>query len=388
MFKRLASSGINFLVLVISIAVFACAFFGMIALGKVQRPATIVILTASRNLRIGETITQADITEKSVYKDENTALMYIPADQIADVTGGIVALPINQGQPIMRNSILSPAGENTLADERVVVRFDGPLHNAAGEVLRVYPLIRDELLKNLGWKTAFRPEIALVRDSVSFRKISESDLVSAVALPHKDLIVIDYSKMNIHPFTLETTLKHEMCHLELHHHIQGGKLPRWLDEGVCQWVTGGLSEIMTDGNRSTLRTATLSNRLISIERLSESFPADRKDLVLAYEESRSLVEYIEKEFGASGVLRTLEYMSSGDNVEVAVQKSLLLSLEELQSRWRSSLVRKTSWFSYIGDNLYEILFLFAALTAIYGFFVVLKKKRAYKDEDAPEEEEA
>ncbi len=113
MFKRLASSGINFLVLVISIAVFACAFFGMIALGKVQRPATIVILTASRNLSIGETITQADITEKSVYKDENTALMYIPADQIADVTGGIVALPISQGQPIMRNSILSPAGENT-----------------------------------------------------------------------------------------------------------------------------------------------------------------------------------------------------------------------------------------------------------------------------------
>ena len=113
MFKRLAGSGINFLVLVISVAIFACAFFGMLALGNLQRPATIVILTASRNLNIGEIITQADITEKSVYEDENTALMYIPAEQIADVTGGIVALPIAQGQPIMRNAILSPAGENT-----------------------------------------------------------------------------------------------------------------------------------------------------------------------------------------------------------------------------------------------------------------------------------
>lgn len=113
MFKRLASSGINFLVLVISVAIFACAFFGMLALGNLQRPATIIILTASRNLSIGEIITQADITEKSVYEDENTALMYIPAEQIADVTGGIVALPISQGQPIMRNTILSPAGENT-----------------------------------------------------------------------------------------------------------------------------------------------------------------------------------------------------------------------------------------------------------------------------------
>jgi hypothetical protein len=113
MFKRLAGSGINFLVLVISVAIFACAFFGMIALDNLQRPATIVILTASRDLNIGDIIAQADITEKSVYEDENTALMYIPAEQIADVTGGIVALPIAQGQPIMRNAILSPAGENT-----------------------------------------------------------------------------------------------------------------------------------------------------------------------------------------------------------------------------------------------------------------------------------
>jgi len=205
----------------------------------------------------------------------------------------------------------SYAGENTLANERVIVRFDGPLHNPAGEVLRVYPLIQEELLKNLGWKTAFRPEVVLVKDSVSFRRISGSDLVTAIAIPQKDRIVIDYSKMNVRPFTLEATLKHELCHLELHHHIPGGKLPRWLDEGTCQWVTGGLAEIMTYGNRSTLRAATLSGRLISVERLSESFPVDGKDLILAYEESLSIVEYIEKEFGASGVSRSSFIPQSG-----------------------------------------------------------------------------
>lgn len=281
----------------------------------------------------------------------------------------------------------SYAGENTLEDERAFVRFDSPLHNSAKEVLRVYPLIRKELRKDLGWETAFRPEIVLIRDSVSFRRVSGNDLVTALAVPHKDLIVIDYSKLNIRPFTLEITLKHELCHLELHHHIPGGRLPRWLDEGICQWVTGGFAEIITDGSRSTLREATLSDRLISIERLSEDFPSDGKDLILAYEESRSIVEYIEREFGAPGVLRILEHMSSGDSLEIAVRKGLLISLDELEKRWRSSLVRQTSWFSYIGDNLYEILFLFAALIAIYGFFVVLKKKRAYKDEDEVDREE-
>lgn len=268
---------------------------------------------------------------------------------------------------------------NTIGDERAVVRFDDSLHSPAREVLRVYPSIREKLLRDLGWKTAFRPEIVLSKDSVAFRRVSGSDLITAIAIPQKDLVIIDYSKMNVHPFTLETTLKHELCHLELHHHIHDGKLPRWFDEGICQWVTGGLAEIMTSGSKSVLREATLTNRLIGIERLSERFPADGRDLLLAYEESRSIVEYIAKEFGTSGLRRILEQMGSGDNQDDAVQKSLLISLAELEKRWRLSLAENTSWFTYISDNMYEILFLFAAMITVYGFFMMLKKKRAYKD---------
>jgi hypothetical protein len=74
-------------------------------------------------------------------------------------------------------------------------------------------------------------------------------------------------------------------------------------------------------------------------------------------------------------------MSRGDALEEAVRKSLLISLDELEKRWRSSLAEKTWWLSYLGDNLYEILFLFAALITVYGFLRILKKKREYKDED-------
>ncbi len=281
----------------------------------------------------------------------------------------------------------SYAEKQTLGDERVIVRFDGPLRNAAAEVLKVYPAIRMELMKDLGWGTDFRPEIVLVKDSVSFRRVAESDLVTALAVPQKDLIVIDYSKMNVYPFTLGATLKHELCHLELHHHIAEGNLPRWFDEGICQWVSGGLAEIITDGKRSILKEAALSNRLMSIERLAERFPADGRDLLLAYEESRSVVEYVKKEFGVSGVRGILEHMSMGDNLEDAVRKSLLISLDELERRWRSSLAEKASWLSSIGDHLYEILFLFASLITIYGFFRVLKKRREYKDEDGEDREE-
>ena len=278
------------------------------------------------------------------------------------------------------------AEKHTLEGERVVVRFDSPLRNAAREVLKEYPGIRAELMRDLGWQTDFRPEIVLVKDRASFRKGVESDLVAALAVPQEDLIVIDYSRMNVHPFTLGATLKHELCHLELHHHIAGGKLPRWLDEGICQWVTGGLAEIMTDGSRSMLREAALSNRLMSIERLAERFPTDGRDLLLAYEESRSIVEYIKKEFGVPGLQRILEQMGRGDTLENAVIESILISPDELERRWRSSLAGRTWWLSSLGDHLYEILFLCAALITIFGFFRVLKKKREYKDEDEEDRE--
>ena len=282
----------------------------------------------------------------------------------------------------------SYAGQQTLADERVVVRFDDPLLNAAKAVLRVFPDIRAELERDLGRATAFRPEVILIKDSVSFRKTAGNDLVTAFAIPQKNLMVIDYARMHVHPFTLGTTLKHELCHLELHHHISDGRLPRWLDEGICQWVTGGLAEIMTDGSRSVLREATLSGRIIGIEGLAERFPAGGRDLLLAYEESKSIIEYIEKEFGASGIRGIVKHMAEGDHAEDAVRKSLMISLDELEERWRSSLVEETSWFSYVGDNIYEILFLFAALLTLCGFVRMLNRKRAYKDEDEePWEEE-
>jgi hypothetical protein len=280
----------------------------------------------------------------------------------------------------------SPAQEGVIRDERVVVRFDDRLENAAKEITGLYPSVRRELTKDLGWETDFRPEIVLMKDSASFRRVSGSKLVTAFAVPKEDLIVIDYSKMGVHPFTIEMTLKHELCHLELHRHIAGEKLPRWLDEGTCQWVTGGLAEVINEGAGSVLRDAILSNRLIGIGRLTENFPTDGRDLILAYEESRSIVEYIKKKYGVSGIRGILEQMSRGDDLEAALQTGLSISPDDLEEQWRSSLSRKSALPSYIRDNLYEILFSSAALITVCGFFRALRKRRAYKDEDEESDE--
>src|SRR5208283_2145176 len=105
----------------------------------------------------------------------------------------------------------SYAERHIIEDERAIVRFDDPFQTSAMEVLKSYPGIREELARDIGWGTDSRPEIILVKDSNAFNKVAGSDLVTAIAVPKNNLIIMDASKMNVYPFTLRVTLKHEMC---------------------------------------------------------------------------------------------------------------------------------------------------------------------------------
>lgn len=263
----------------------------------------------------------------------------------------------------------------------VIVLFEEPLGIAAKEVADIYTGLKVELEETLKWRLNFRPTVLLIKNRKLFQKMAGSNLIVAFAIPQKNLVVIDYSKMNTHPFTLEITLKHELCHLLLHHHIRRVNLPKWLDEGISQWVSDGIAEIIMDKKRSVLKEATLSGDYININELAASFPEDKKSLLLAYEESKSLVEYISSKFGRNGILNILKHLKDGYEVDVAILKGLSIPFDELERRWHSHLRKRTTWFPYLTTNLYKILFFLAALMTIYGFIRLLIKKRGYEDEE-------
>ena len=205
-----------------------------------------------------------------------------------------------------------------------------------------------------------------------------SSYIVAFAMPHKNLMVIDYSKMRTHPFSIEVTLKHELCHLLLNHYINREKLPKWLNEGIAQWVSGGIGELIMSENRSLLDGAILSGKYINIRALQKRFPRDRKSLILAYEESKSLVEYIISKHGNDGILMILKHLKDGDEPDVAILKSLSISIDELEKGWYTYHKKRISWFTYLTNNLYGILFFLSALILIYGFIRRLMQKRAYE----------
>lgn len=294
----------------------------------------------------------------------------------------VIALLLVMTSPV---AFSNRVNTDIIQNEEVVIHFEKPLQNVAKVVADIYPDVKAELEKALGWKLDFRPVVVIIKDRKAFQKMAGSDLVVAFAVPGSNLIIIDYSRMDTHPFTLEVTLKHELSHLLLHYYIDSRNLPKWLNEGVSQWVSGGMAEIIMGEKKVSLRRATLSGKFISLKDLAERFPEDKEALLLAYEQSKSIVEYINREFGTSAILQILHFLKNGDEIDVAVQKSLSIPLEELEGRWQNHLREKTLWIAYLGDSLYTILFFFAALMTTYGFIMFLIKKRAYKDEDDDED---
>ncbi len=257
------------------------------------------------------------------------------------------------------------------------VFYASHLKNISQEVLTIYPVVHNELETDLQIKIDFSPNVIL-NTGDEFKKIVGSDFIVAFAIPDRKLIVIDTSRVFTKPFTLKTTLKHETCHLLLHRYINNP--PRWLDEGICQWVSGGISELMVEHQERSLSKAVVSDRLIEINRLN-LFPRDEQNLTLAYEESKSFIEFIEKKFGKQGILLLLRFLKEGNTVNESINKALGITMQELEYAWHVDLKKKHTWFSYLSNNIYIILFFFATLLMIYGFMRFLKRKKEYVDED-------
>jgi hypothetical protein len=284
---------------------------------------------------------------------------------------------------IMVLFLLKPVGAAeplTLQNDNIAVVYEPSLARAAENVIQIYPRLRQALEEFFGWNFDIRPQVVLVNDAQTFQKLSRSNFFVAYAVPDRNLIVIDYSKMNIRPFTLDTTLKHELCHLLLHLHIESRDLPKWVDEGVCQWVSDGIGELFVDKGWSGLDAAVMAGRGIPLRRLTEYFPRDKASLILAYEQSKSVINYIDRQYGKHAILDILNNLRNGEDIETALNNSLGLSVRHLEREWRENLESTPRWLVFLANHMYAILFFLAAVLSFFGFIrLLIKRRKKYKE---------
>ena len=267
----------------------------------------------------------------------------------------------------------------------MILVFDLRIQPLADEVHRHYPSVKQELELTFGWPLKYKPTVILIPDKGEFQRIVPNPLFIAVAIPSQNTIVIDTSRIQTPPHNLRITLAHELAHLLLHQHIQSVHLPRWLDEGVCQWFTGGVAEILFDRDRPMLGRALGSGEIIGLSEISRRFPSEPRSLMLAYEQSRDIVTLIANRYGGENLIGILNRLRAGDNIGNSIQAQLGISQEELEKFWQRKLTGGVIWWGRVATHLYSILFFLAALLTVAGFWVRrLRRKKMPEDDEAPE----
>jgi|Deesub1362A_J573_1020465.scaffolds.fasta_scaffold00271_41 hypothetical protein len=264
------------------------------------------------------------------------------------------------------------------------ILFPPSLIQGAEEIARMYPGVKDETTKRLGIDLKAGPTVYLAHNEEFRRMTGGVSLVTAFAVPGADRIVINYSEMKNSSLILKSTLMHELCHLMLHDYIDSSLLPKWFDEGVCQWVSGGMADIINFDNKKVLKEATITNSYIPLNVLRDRFPSQDKALMLSYAESRSIIEYIHETYGREGVLLIIEALHRGRTIDGAVREVLSVTLKGLEKNWHAYLKRRYTWYYFVADNILWIVFIFGALITFAGYIRMRIRMRRHFKEDEEE----
>jgi hypothetical protein len=269
---------------------------------------------------------------------------------------------------------------NHLKGNGVEVLFSPTLESASKKTALMTPEIKKDLQKVFNWSFTFSPTVLLMNDPHRFRLITHSPLVVGFAVPEKNLVVIDYTRIR-NPLEFRDILKHELCHLLIHKHITHVRIPRWFDEGIAQWSSNGVMDIVHDPKDALLPKAAFSDQVIPLGALNKVFPQNASALRLAYEESISFIDFIIAGYGKPALLEILQLMKHGTPLRKAIMKVCGIPLYQMEEKWRHSLEQSSAWFAHLSYYLYDILFALGGLMVIYGFIKLLRKKKAYIEEE-------
>jgi len=269
-----------------------------------------------------------------------------------------------------------------LYSEAAMVTHSDGLEPASRQVISLYPKLLEDTEDSLGIKMPpGKTHITVLNDS-QFNAVSGNSFVMALAIPSNRTIVLNYDALNADPQVLRATLKHEISHL-LIHSAAGGSIPRWLDEGISQWASGGHSEIRQTGRSWPLSRAALTGRLMPLGSLAGSFPGDEQGIVLAYQQSLSAVDLMVSEYGPDIIRNILTDTAKGSLIQDSFYRRSGLSLDDFAKYWEDSLRKNSSIISFFKAHFYEVLFLLASIALTLGFIMAYWRIRTYRD---PEEE--
>lgn len=175
---------------------------------------------------------------------------------------------------------------------------------------------------------------------------------------------------------LTQVLDHEIVHILLGRAFAHRPVPRWLQEGVAQVVSGEytLEKIDMLGGIATP---------IPITSLTRGFPSDPVQANIAYAESASFVAFLFRNFGVESLQILIDKMSSGMPFQDAIVFATGKHIEELDSMWQEKTYEMPLWIRNISVDgaLLGFLSILILLGSIRKYTIYRQENRTWEYEE-------
>jgi len=144
---------------------------------------------------------------------------------------------------------------------------------------------------------------------------------------------------------IQRLIPHEITHILLYR-FMGNEyqyLPAWFNEGLAS-QTEAFSHPDYD---LALEKAEGERGLIPFAHLCIAFPVDTDLALLSYAQSNSLLDYIQREYGVTGIQAMIFAYDQGVSCERGVEVALGITLEELENDWKLDVFSRGRYLTYI-----------------------------------------
>ena len=246
-------------------------------------------------------------------------------------------------------------------------------HAAGLRLSRTAEVSIPRIANTLGLPAARRMDIYLVdnqRDFESLQPRAPPDWADATAWPQQSLIFLRTDRVRGGVARPQAqVLDHEITHVILGQAFGAREVPRWLQEGLSQWIAGEYTPETT----RRIASGMLGKGLFKLEELQGGFPRDPVRANLAYAQSADLIAWIAAEYGEEALRKLVIEMARGAYFEAAVRRSTGERVETIDRMWRSRLEESWIWLEPLfADNAWMLM---GAGFLVIGFLGVRRRNR-------------
>lgn len=166
-------------------------------------------------------------------------------------------------------------------------------------------------------------------------ELAGRDWLGGQARPELGVVLVAIAPDDSARLNMRRDIPHELSHLMTFVATAPNyaSMPRWLDEGLATLNEGEPNAMQA----LAVQDAALGNRLISLTTLCGVFPTGASDALLAYGQSRNVVQRIIDQYGSAGIQALLAAYRDGATCAGGVERALNVPLNDLDAQWRAAL---------------------------------------------------